>query len=200
MRQVTALQAPHLSFKPRLMDLLRPHFSKLQTLDVHETVGFTSAMAQEVMSSCSFLTTFKGSPLMLPILSMENLRVCLKLRVLLLEFRFDPSTMGHVQPLVLDQLSKLSRLEELQVFSRRQCQPEFEAFDLRLEYGLGKLSTLRLLRTFSFGVSKQKMREQEVDWILDHWKSLDRIKGEINCTLKEQLKQHGVSNKRHTSE
>ena len=137
-------------------------------------------MAQKVMSFCSLLTTLKGVTIDATDIVHGEPWVCLKLKVLQLEFRFDPSTIGHVQPLVLDQLSKLSRLEELQVFSWQQCQPEFEAFDLRLEHGIGKLSTLRLLRTFSFGIAKQEMREQEVDWILDHWKSLDRIKGTLN--------------------
>ncbi|KAK3810182.1 MAG: hypothetical protein J3Q66DRAFT_352321 [Benniella sp.] len=199
MQRITALETQFPLFTPAIMDLLRPHFSHLQTLDLHGAIGLTSEMVQEVMCSCPSLTTFKGSIIEATDIVEGRPWVCLRLKGLDLSFRFSHSTINRKQPLVLDQLSRLTRLEEMRVYSGRKEKKSQKALDLRLERGLGKLSTLRLLRVLDFDSAIQRMGEQEVDWMLKHWKSLDRIYGRLNTmepgvhqALTERLRVHGV--------
>jgi Mg-chelatase subunit ChlI len=74
-----------------------------------------------------------------------------------------------------------------------------EAVDLRLESGLGKLSTLRCLHTVDLGSSEQRMQEEEIVWMLEHWKSLEKIRGrfnfqepEVERALRERLQARNV--------
>ncbi|KAK3810129.1 MAG: hypothetical protein J3Q66DRAFT_415356 [Benniella sp.] len=123
--------------------------------------------------------------------------VCLKLKVLKLGIYADDSTISQIQPLVFDQLSRLTQLQELHV----HCRETEGMLDLRLESGLGRLSTLRSLRLLNFGVSTMQMIQQpEVDWMLKHWKSLERIHRKPNAlnptldtALKMKLRHHGIA-------
>jgi hypothetical protein len=71
--------------------------------------------------------------------------------------------------------------------------------DLRLEYGLDKLSTLRLLRSISLRDMVEIMDNAEVDWMLEHWKSLTLFNGRLNTwdsstrgALVKRLERHGI--------
>jgi hypothetical protein len=198
MQRIIAFEALLLLFTPRMMDLLRPHFIHLQTLDLFTAPGFASAMAQEVMSSCPSLTTFKGCRIHADDIAGGQPWVCLKLKVLELRILSNPWTLGYTQPLVFEQLSKLTLLQELYVYP---WEPNRLALDLRLDRGLGRLSTLRSLRFLDLSHSTmQMMQQQEIDWVLKHWKNLKRILGKLDAErlahdmmLKMQLKHHGIA-------
>ncbi|KAF9986367.1 hypothetical protein BGZ65_007874 [Modicella reniformis] len=112
----------------------------------------------------------------------------------------------QVQPLVFEQLARLTQLQKLYVTwnpkpNLEDDEPVFQgSVDLRLDYGLGKLSSLRMLREISFVDTVQQMGEQEIDWILEHWKCVEEIYGELDSwnpdkdkALKERLALNGVS-------
>ncbi|KAF9354956.1 hypothetical protein BGX34_010722 [Mortierella sp. NVP85] len=192
------------NFTPDAMELLRPHFSNLRALQLRwSSDRASSPVAQEILSSCPLLERFsarvdarhvaEGKPW-----------VCLGLKTLELCLRFDPSTIRHVQPLVFDQLARLTRLEALRLWDNMGVHgltvTTFqEAVDLRLESGLGKLSTLRYLHTVDLGSSEQRMQEEEIVWMLEHWKSLEKIRGrfnfrepEVERALRERLRARNV--------
>ncbi|KAK3810180.1 MAG: hypothetical protein J3Q66DRAFT_415520 [Benniella sp.] len=202
MQRIADLKVRKYSFYIRADGSLRPHLSNLQTLDLYEAIAFTSELAQEVMSSCPLLTVFKGCIVDAVDIVQGRPWVCLQLKLLSLGFRFDSTTFDQMHPLVLDQLSRLTRLEDLELYSWRQSPSQFqETIDLRLEHGLGKLSTLRLLRILEIGAAKQRMGLQEIDWMIEHWKCLVRIYGKLNVveaevekTLGERLRQRGIAN------
>ncbi|KAK3810146.1 MAG: hypothetical protein J3Q66DRAFT_373188 [Benniella sp.] len=199
MEKIIALEAVLPVFPLTMMDHLRPHFIHLQTLNLSPVPGFTSLVAQEIMSSCPSLITFKGCNLH----DMDIVRgrpwVCLKLKVLELKLYTDnPWTLRQTQPWVLEQLSKLTMLQELYVYS---WETNGLTLDLRLGRGLGRLSTLRSLWFLDLSHSTmQTMQQQEIEWMLKHWKSLERILGKLNTQslaqdgmLKMQLKRHGIA-------
>jgi len=198
MQRVIAFEALLLVFTPRMLDLLRPHFGYLQTLDLFTAPGFTSAMAQEVMSSCPSLTTFKGCNIRAIDIIRGQPWVCLKLKVLELRLRTNPLTLSQSQPLVFEQLSKLTLLQELYVYAWKT---NGIMLDLRLECGLGRLSTLRSLRFLDLShATMQPLQHVEMEWILDHWKNLERVLGRLNTqsqaqdtVLKTRLKHHGIA-------
>lgn len=126
------------------LDLFRPHFSTLRKIDCPSLEEYRSI---QIHAS----TIANGKPW-----------VCLKPKVLHLDISFDPKTIRYVQPHVMDQLSKLGRLRLLCLRASKDTDPnEGVAMDLRLEHGLGRLSTLRVLETIVWGSSKQLMGEQE---------------------------------------
>jgi hypothetical protein len=127
--------------------------------------------------------------------------VCLGLKSLIVNIGFDPSTSHHIQPLVFDQLSRLRHLQLLRLWDHSYRVPKFqETIDLSLEAGLGKLSTLRALQYLDWGRSTQKMGDQEIGWMLQHWRCLKFIHGKFNYKLgpeehrqmQEKLWEHGI--------
>lgn len=166
----------------RLFDVLRPQFGHLRVLSLEYTTSITSAMVQGTMSSCPLLSNFSGPTIDAIDIVQGQPWVCLRLQFLDLRFRFDPSTIDRVQPLVFDQLARLTRLEELFVNEWHAApRPKFqETFDLRLVHGLGKLSTLRLLQAIHINNTVQQIGEEELEWMVEHWKSLWCIDGKLN--------------------
>jgi len=191
--------------KPDIMELLRPHFSRLTALRlrlVDERV--MCPMAQEILSSCPLLESFRASRINATTVAEGDPWVCLGLKDLHLGFVFDPSTIRLVQPRVFDQLSRLTRLQYLYLWTITMSDgPIFTRFqktvDLRLKNGLGRLSTLRALQHLEFDHSEQRMGDREIDWILEHWRCLSWIDGTFNTrkpkldrALRNRLKDHGL--------
>jgi hypothetical protein len=117
---------------------------------------------------------------------------------------FSPDTIAEDQPRVFEKLATLTKLKTLcldGVTGRGVQHLRFrETVDLRLEVGLGQLSTLQSLRKISFGYTHQRMGEQEIRWMVDHW-SLEEIRGELNTLvqheqhmmLQSQVKRHEIA-------
>ncbi|KAG0005934.1 hypothetical protein BGZ65_009780 [Modicella reniformis] len=162
------------------MELLQPHFSTLTELDLGYNNSMTSAMAQELLSSCSSLFKFRAPRIEALDIVEGKPWMCLRIQYLSAGIHFDPSTIKVLQPLIFDQLSKLTRLRVLAVGHVSEIAFQ-ETMELRLESGLGKLSSLRLLRCIGFSNTKQMMGKQEIEWMLKHWKALERIHGQSNA-------------------
>ncbi|KAG0226492.1 hypothetical protein BGX31_007276 [Mortierella sp. GBA43] len=175
--------------------LLLPQFAHLRHIDLNPHGSLHSSMAQEFLSSCPLLETLRAPHIRAQDVAEGTPWVCLRLKVLNLVFHFD-SRNGELQPLVFNQLSRLVRLEELHMSAR----PSFrKGLKLRLECGLDKLSTLRSLHTIDFEYTSQTMKHPEIDWILEHWRSLRSMKGTRNSfdptteeALTRRLKDHGI--------
>ncbi|KAF9992875.1 hypothetical protein BGZ65_011697, partial [Modicella reniformis] len=180
------------------MELLQPHFPTLTELNLGNNKSMTSAMAQEILSSCSSLIKFRAPHIKATDIVEGHPWVCLRIRYLLAGIHFDPSTIEGLQPLVFDQLSKLTQLRVLDVIQGSKIISQ-KTMELRLERGLRKLSSLRLLLSISFINTDQMMNEQEIDWMLEHWKNLRKIHGvlntnnpNINRALKHRLACSGI--------
>ncbi|KAF9352289.1 hypothetical protein BGX34_012225 [Mortierella sp. NVP85] len=192
MQRITSLKFPCMegNFGPDCMEPLRSHFSNVKELNLRNDKGLTSSMAQEILSSCSILEVLKVHRIDATDVAAGRPWVCLRLKNLAACFRFDPTTIDDLQPLVFDQLSRLLRLEQLHVDGRPNENgweyPDFqETLDLRLEKGLDKLSTIRSLCQISFRNTLQKMTEEEIKWMLQHWPRLSQVRGQLNYTKRE---------------
>ncbi|KAF9347779.1 hypothetical protein BGX34_002891 [Mortierella sp. NVP85] len=156
--------------------LLQPHFMNLRVLEVPGDVDVKNSFAQLVMSSCPLLEKLTAP-------NVDALVV----------------TEGEPWPLVFGRLSKLTRLEEMRMLGPKKHHNIGGTVDLRLEYGLDKLSTLRLLRFVSLRDMVEKMDNAEVDWMLEHWKSLTLFNGRLNTwdsstreALETKLEGYGI--------
>ncbi|KAK3810321.1 MAG: hypothetical protein J3Q66DRAFT_415870 [Benniella sp.] len=180
-----------------ILEHLQPHFCNLKELNMATSSSISSRIAREILTSCPLLERFEGYRINANDVAGRPW-VCLRLKVLHLHFSFNAGTVKDLQPQVLDQLSRLIRLEELFMhgFDRRGQ----ESINLTLKNGLGKLLTLRLLRVVDFRGTRQRMNEQEIDWMLEHWRSLECLRGGLNDRkpdvareLRKRLKSHGIS-------
>ena len=164
------------------MDLLRPHFATLTTLKLNPYAQpSASSIAQEILSSCPSLESFSIDHIDATVIAEGKPWVCTRLTFLAMQFQFDPMTISEIQPRVFEQIAKLHRLDCLRLCGGVVDEPPFQtAVDLRLENRLDKLSTLRALRTIIFENSVPRMGEREIEWMLEHWKSLEKISGKLH--------------------
>ncbi|KAK3823256.1 MAG: hypothetical protein J3Q66DRAFT_385676 [Benniella sp.] len=170
-----------------LATLIQPHFSNLRVLEVTSSVQAKNPLAQEVLSSCPMLERLRA-PFLDGLLVAEGKPwVCWRLKILDIGLCFDPSTtVAHIQPLVFDQLSKLTWLEELSLIGPRARNSLGGTVDMTIDNELHKLSTLRLLRIVNITDAPQKMSHTEVDWILEHWKHLKMFASSSSTSLNPQ--------------
>jgi len=206
MQQITCLRLNCSStIRPGTMNLLRQHFSSLKTLCLDsERWSVTSPIAQELLSSCPLLERCAFHHIDATVIAEGEPWVCTRLRTLFMDLQFDPSTISDIQPRAFEQIARLTRLEHLKLWNWKAngdgTVARFQTtVDLQLENGLNKLSTLRSLRIIDFTGSTQSMREKEMEWILEHWKSLEETRGKLNKeepevqdALARILKEHGL--------
>ncbi|KAG0219171.1 hypothetical protein BGX31_011374 [Mortierella sp. GBA43] len=188
------------SFGPDSMDLLRPHFANLRALELRPMVGAITTIAQEIMSSCPLLEQLTVPRVDAAVVAKGKPWVCLKLKALNMSFWFDQHTHSDFQPFVFDQLSRLTRLQDLFVWTIKDAEADSSPnLDFRLESGLDKLSTLSSLRIVCLSEVDQNMTDLEIDWILEHWTNLICVygmlnqDGGVNDNLKARLRQRGIS-------
>ena len=202
LQRMTCLKANCISvIQPGTMDLLRQHSASLTNLDLSlYSRPATSRIAQEILSSCPLLESFSFVHINATAVAEGRPWVCMRLKSLTMHFQFDPLTISEIQPRVFEQIARLYRLNYLALCGRFGTPPPFQTtVDLRLENGLGELRTLRSLRAIRFGDSIQKMGEKEIEWMLEHWRSLEEVLGklheeepEVQDALARILQKHGV--------
>ncbi|KAF9978057.1 hypothetical protein BGZ65_007140 [Modicella reniformis] len=205
MKQIHILNVPRSwnMISPHHMELLRSHLSNITELNLGKLGTTNSAIGQEILCSCPLLKRLIVSFIDATDVAEIEPWVCVRLQQLDAGFRLDPLTILHVQPLVFLQLSRLTRIEELVYM-------EFLTFSVHLwlfknhsisdlSTGLHKLATLRRLTTFNFCETMQRMRIEEVEWMLQHWKHLDEFLGVLNrwdrhvdMMLIKRLQEHEV--------
>ncbi|KAG0236159.1 hypothetical protein BGX31_004045 [Mortierella sp. GBA43] len=168
-----------------LQAILDKHTSTIKTLNLAMCPNVTSPMIQSILSSMpalEYLATGKidhldiirGSPW-----------VCLQLRHLVMGINLlitgdDEDFFACRQLKVFQQLSTLDRLVILNLIPSLPPSSSMEdghTLDLRLAAGLGRLSTLKKLESFSFKSNHQRMKLEDAQWMIDSWPRLRKIKG-----------------------
>ncbi|KAF9946716.1 hypothetical protein BGZ72_011204 [Mortierella alpina] len=177
-------------------DLLRKHFSSLRELDVSHCRHVTDLMVREVMGSCSSLTLLKASKVQARVMVEGKPWVCKSLTTLGLYFIFDPEGEPAADELirrnelhmrVFERLSELRHLETLIIgdtiemwYQEWLDRPPQRGLELRLEKGLGRLSTLDRLKHLYIDKTWQLIEPKYYLWMLDHWPSLEVVDGRVN--------------------
>ncbi|KAF9902834.1 hypothetical protein EC991_004493 [Linnemannia zychae] len=163
------------------------HFKTLRSLNVRQCVSFSSRMALSVLTGCVHLEEFRAPYLLASDLkngdSANQDWACVGLKYLSLFVAREPDD-SESNELVFKQLSRLHQLRKLfldQWLSStlsdelKELLTEKGSLQLRLDEGLGHLSTLKRLTTISLEDTEQNMRAEDVEWILKNWTSLKEI-------------------------
>ncbi|KAG0217878.1 hypothetical protein BGX33_009310 [Mortierella sp. NVP41] len=183
--------------------LRQRHFDSLRSLDVSAFWGFDSSKALDALQNSPQLEKYFARRI-----SLKDLRAspqpwaCLRLKSLTVFFASDPDESGD-NTLLFDQLSKLSRLEVLDVSliydQDTNSQKIVEkAPQWRLDSGLSQLSTLTRLQRFNFARTNQELREEDIEWMLKHWLRLEELPRTLSTDqdtqsrLCELVKQRGI--------
>ncbi|KAK3844277.1 MAG: hypothetical protein J3R72DRAFT_438438 [Linnemannia gamsii] len=178
-------------FGPHGFPFLRERlFDTIRTLDLERSYGLASRMVLEILTGFRHLEVFKAF-----FISVSDLRanpetwVCSGLKLLEVFFAVDPTKPSDGE-LVFQQLSRLTRLEHLDLNARHSWTLSWENFShlkgqgslqWRVDSGLQYLSTLRRLRMLVIDNSFHDARMEDVRWMLAHWPVLQTL----TCSLSQ---------------
>ncbi|KAG0077603.1 hypothetical protein BGZ90_006876 [Linnemannia elongata] len=171
---------------PRSFDLLRErHFDSLRTFCVENYRNVTSEMMLGVLQNCSQLEVFEARRMpLLDLRANPGPWTCLGLRRFRVILETDPAD-PEVDRMFFEQLSRLTNLEVFDIswpFLKGVAweDPQQPAPLLRLDRGLGQLSTLIQLRTVNVESTGQELSIEDVEWMLEHWPLLTRLSGQLS--------------------
>jgi hypothetical protein len=190
--RLTALRLESCQFNIRSLRLLKdPKFDSLRILKLFSGCGVTSKMALDILTSCPRIEVFRSTHIYVGDVDPSQPWVCKRLRSLTVCFIHRESTPSRAELdlNVYAQLAKMTDLTRLDLgqysMGYTTSDPEFHlmdainTLDLRLKAGLGHLSTLSKLRFFGFAFSFQVTGEAELLWMMEHWKELRTLVGQL---------------------
>ncbi|KAF8924733.1 hypothetical protein BGZ58_001507 [Dissophora ornata] len=181
MQKATKIVLSSSAFGPQAFEALRRHFSTLRVLNLSLCHNVTSLMILQVLTSCPGLEELQGVGVLAKDIAEGATWVCHSLRTLVMDIQFKEHEQG-LQPRVFERLSSLTRL---QIFSLGHgMAPEQTTYqnglDFRLQSGLGALISLKGMRYIKFTKTRQSLDQEDVQWMIDHWKALGIVVGYLN--------------------
>ncbi|KAF9120082.1 hypothetical protein BGX30_003386, partial [Mortierella sp. GBA39] len=166
---------------------LTRHFATLAVLHLEGFNGITSTMNLRVLTSCFGLTEFSSTELeardVLGVIDIDDYEdgfnaqqalhpqdwACINLKSLKLYICGLRGRRTGWQQMVLRQLARLTKLQDLRIGIAYGRQTSRDGIDLRLEAGLDILSSLESLADLHIDYLWQQMDEQDVRWMLRAW-------------------------------
>jgi hypothetical protein len=180
------------------------HFSTLVELNLTECLSVNSCTIRDLLCYCPRLEVLLARSILARDVVAAGPWVCLQLRELMINFLFGESELD-LQHEIFRRLSTLTLLRRLILFIPvNEPYEENCTLELRLENGLGQLSSLQQLTKLDFdgspisGFYIPELGKEEALWILTNWKKLESISGPLNTdpdveqTLRDALKLFGA--------
>ncbi|KAF9320096.1 hypothetical protein BG003_007267 [Podila horticola] len=184
--------------KPLWLALTR-HFPTLEQLsfrNTHKVPGRAVQAVQVILSSCPRLKSLQTTHLKPSDIIDGQPWICLGLRTLKIEIVIGGQSMNTVHNesrAIFERLSRLEKLEHLEIheaggLASIASRVYSQGLDLRLQSGLGQLSTMKDLRYLNFGYMVQNMSAEDIAWMRKHWTRLEHVEGRCNRhgTFKQQ--------------
>lgn len=164
---------------------LTKHFAMLQILSIPTYSMGAHAFVPAVLASCPLLTSISAPTVSATDLIQGGPWVCSRLRVFRINIEITNTEGDAVRTQsreIFRRFSKLVHLTELRVRGPVvEDAPTFQGLDMRLESGLGQLSSLQRLWLLDFSDTIQNMSAEDVAWIKNTWKRIEHILGECNA-------------------
>ena len=180
--------------------LYNHHLLTLRVLELRSRSSATDKIIQEIFCSLPNLEDFSAPRLQ----EEEILRdprpwICRKLYRLVLEIV--PSRGSSAQTMLLDRIAGLICLETLDLRGPawQNNESNLQALIFRLDCGLDRLRPLQNLTTLDLGIMIQDWTEKDVEWIVENWPRLRRLRGvrhhdrQKEKILAEMLRDGGVN-------
>ncbi|KAF9362833.1 hypothetical protein BGX34_005409 [Mortierella sp. NVP85] len=169
--------------------LLGLHFDTLVELDLEKCELSTRSLRRDILCGCRNLKTLSAGVIPAKDIAEGGPWVCQQLRKLVIWFRFEASE-KDLQALVFGHLSALVQLEELRMrFPKHEEYDEGDSMlEFRLDCGLGQLASLQQLKYLKFDpgcVFKPQLEAKDVEWMVENWKNIIGIFGDLNKVTEE---------------
>ncbi|GJJ78697.1 hypothetical protein EMPS_11056 [Entomortierella parvispora] len=179
----------------------RHHLLTLRALDLkHLLLSTPDNVIQEVLCSLPNLEDFKAVRLREEYIVWDPRPwICTRLYRLVLEIV--PSLGSSAQTMLLERISGLRSLQTLDLSGPYWASNErsIQALIFRLDCGLDLLRSLHNLVQLELGCKIQDWREKDVEWMLEHWPRLRKLKAvchrnsQKNKALQQMLVDGGVN-------
>ncbi|GJJ67966.1 hypothetical protein EMPS_00312 [Entomortierella parvispora] len=177
----------------------------IQTLDLHACFSVSSKMLQKMLETMPNLKHLSADRICEKDIVMGSNWICHGLEHLeiLIDLNDDNRCLSLVarQERMYDRLALLTRLKVLGVTRYAAGSASSDSATKMthlLENGLGRLATLKRLRSFKFSPGHQWMSEDEILWMIKHWPQLESVSSGLTqdfglgFSLIRQLDQHGI--------
>jgi hypothetical protein len=184
---------------------LGSHFGSLVDVDLLGSVPVSSSTVLDLLCFCPNLEILLAKHVLAHSVAKRGPWVCQQLRELSIQFLMDPSDQD-LQQLIFERLSKLVRLERLTLDYDYYGTGvnRHHALEFRLGCGLERLTSLQQLRfvwlytPFNCWWSP-KLGMEDVVWMVEKWKRLETIKGDLNndreltAQFRSVFESHGIA-------
>lgn len=168
----------------RLWSDLARHFETLEQVSFEENDKVSSMMVQAILASCPRLTCLKAFQLRPSDVIKGKPWVCSGFRSLRIEIiiKSADNSVIHIQSCaIFEHLSKLEKLEHLNLRGVTGDPLHTQGLDLRLESELDQLSAVRNIRYLNFENTIQNMAAEDIVWMRKHWTRLEQVIGRCNA-------------------
>ena len=164
---------------------LGSHFTALVDVDLADSMTISDSTIPDMLCLCPSLEKLQTKHVFARSVAKRGSWVCHHLRELRIQFIFDEEEQ-ELQQVIFERLSTLVRLEKLRLdygyFNRAS---RYDLLELRLDCGLGRLASLQQLACVEFCTPSYISRDpdigmDEAEWIVENWKKLKWIKGDLN--------------------
>ncbi|KAF9165072.1 hypothetical protein BGX21_000706 [Mortierella sp. AD011] len=180
MKSATKLDLSFATFGPRVRLAIKRHFDSLAVLSLHSRHEIPSTLFRDVLCLCPRLESLHGSVIQAKDIVTGGQWACLSLKILQIRIEFDVSEHddGDIHALIFSQLSRLIKLQALHVGDKPSSRDyKQRGLYFYLEYGLGQLSNLKMLKQLSFIGTIQFLEKEDVEWIITNLTGLTSISG-----------------------
>ncbi|KAF9138364.1 hypothetical protein BG015_002402, partial [Linnemannia schmuckeri] len=187
MSRVRKLTFYQTNFGPSSLRSLEPHFKSIEELNLLQCPLVTSADVALLLRYCPLLQVFKAEVIASDDIRDGEVWPCYEyLHTLVLYFNLTLADRLADCQRTFSLLSKLKALRRLNISRYRTPHGRpivrnlKNGLQLRLDYGLGKLETLRHLEALYFEGITQDMTMTDAHWMEEHWKALRVARGTFN--------------------
>ncbi|KAF9995288.1 hypothetical protein BGZ80_011710 [Entomortierella chlamydospora] len=203
-KPLVLLRAPRSDFSTLSFNSMRGRgfFTSIRDLNLNRCLGVTSAMIQEILSSCPLLEVCFLGRIRISDIICGKPWICGRMRNLCINIDVDSAVNDpdfiEQQHKVFKQLSVMKLVEKLAINHEKTDIQSTRTLDLRLESGLGLLTGFSQLKEFWFK-GDQRMTLEDVHWLANNFKRLRHLSGrlhvdeEILKPLKNVLTERGIS-------
>ncbi|KAF8940694.1 hypothetical protein EDD21DRAFT_199200 [Dissophora ornata] len=188
MKPMKTLNFVQTEFGRASLDALQLHYQTLQELNLTQCHQVKSADIMKLLRSCPLLTMFKAETLTSSNVDENERWACAeRLRELVLYFELDGHDPRSESQRVFECLSNLTALRRLNIskyntqMSRQQTSSSVP-LQLRLDHGMGQLSTLKHLEAIYFNMTDQTMTMNEGMWMKRNWRCLSLVRGRFSLS------------------
>ncbi|KAG0198865.1 hypothetical protein BGX28_007735 [Mortierella sp. GBA30] len=180
LKRLISLRLAKMAFGPLSLEALRIHFGSLRVFNIQNCTLMTGDMVQTILASCPQLEEFQAHQISSKDIYDDGRPwVCSSLRILRLEFRIT-GTRGQIRrrsQQIFTRLSEFYKLRELTLSTSEDTDPKAHPLLFRQTRGLARLVTLTDLRKVRFAHNINEMDTEDLQWMVDHWPRLERIRG-----------------------